>query len=632
VNAGWAEANRRCLYIAIAALRVRLAGTGTPVPEPADLDPPARYRTLRDAFGLSEFELSVLLLAAGVELDTELAEVVHAATGGELPTVDLALRTLPDAHWSALAPAAALRRWQLIELRRADRLVATGYRISERVLHFLLGIDYLPPGLAGLVEPVEVPPALPESFQAPVRRAAAAWRAEGRLCLDAPGDGGDGALRIAAAATCATLGLGLHRMPASQAPADPDRRESIARLWEREALLSRSALLVTDDTGGDPALLAAARAVVRDLSGPVVVPPGLAGEPGRAALVRARIGPPSPADRRALWQYALGPLAAALNGRLDALIAQFPVDIDRYPDLAAQALDPATTGGTTLGDRLWDACRVTARTPMGHLAERIESGAGWDRLVLPAEQLSVLHEIAAHVRHRALVHDAWGFADRLGRSLGVSALFTGPSGTGKTLAAEVLANELRLDLFRIDLSQLVSKYLGETEKNLAAVFEAAERGGAVLLFDEADALFGKRTAVKDSHDRYANIEVSYLLQRMESYRSLAILTTNQRAAMDQAFLRRLRFLVSFPFPDDAHRAAIWAGIFPAGTPTNGLDVAQLARLSVTGGNIRNIALSAAFLAAAEDRPVEMAHLLHAARSECAKLDKPLTAAEVGRWT
>src|SRR4029077_2109583 len=163
-----------------------------------------------------------------------------------------------------------------------------------------------------------------------------------------------------------------------------------------------------------------------------------------------------------------------------------------------------------------------------------------------------------------------------------------------TMAAEVLANRLRLDLYRIDLSQVVSKYIGETEKNLRRVFDGAEEGGAVLLFDEADALFGKRSEVKDSHDRYANIEVSYLLQRMESYRGLAILTTNMKQALDPAFLRRLRFVVQFPFPDTAERARIWERVFPVATPTENLELRKLARLNVAGGNIRNIALHGAF--------------------------------------
>jgi SpoVK/Ycf46/Vps4 family AAA+-type ATPase len=194
-----------------------------------------------------------------------------------------------------------------------------------------------------------------------------------------------------------------------------------------------------------------------------------------------------------------------------------------------------------------------------------------------------------------------------------------------------LANELNLDLFRIDLSQVVNKYIGETEKNLRRVFDAAEDGGAILLFDEADALFGKRSEVKDSHDRYANIEVSYLLQRMEVYRGLAILTTNLKSALDTAFLRRLRFVVQFPFPDAAQRVEIWRRVFPAQAPTDSLDFLQLARLPVAGGNIRNMALNAAFVAAEAGEPVRMYHLLLAAKHECQKLERPISESEIGGW-
>jgi SpoVK/Ycf46/Vps4 family AAA+-type ATPase len=199
------------------------------------------------------------------------------------------------------------------------------------------------------------------------------------------------------------------------------------------------------------------------------------------------------------------------------------------------------------------------------------------------------------------------------------------------MAAEVLASELRLDLYRIDLSQVVSKYIGETEKNLRRVFDAAEDGGAILLFDEADALFGKRSEVKDSHDRYANIEISYLLQRMEAYRGLAILTTNMRSALDRAFLRRIGFMVQFPFPGAAERSEIWRRIFPKETPTDGLDYEKLSRLNVAGGNIRNIALYGAFLAADAVEPVGMSHLLRAARVEYAKMERAPAESEIGGW-
>jgi SpoVK/Ycf46/Vps4 family AAA+-type ATPase len=243
----------------------------------------------------------------------------------------------------------------------------------------------------------------------------------------------------------------------------------------------------------------------------------------------------------------------------------------------------------------------------------------------------VLGNIAVQVRRRLEVYEHWGFDSRGERGLGISALFAGPSGTGKTMAAEVLARELRLDLYRIDLSSTVSKYIGETEKNLKKIFDAAEAGGVILLFDEADALFGKRSDVKDSHDRHANIEVSYLLQRMEAYRGLAILTTNLKRSLDSAFLRRIRFIVEFPFPGVRERAEIWRRAFPRTTPTDGLDPERLAQLNLAGGNIRNIALNAAFLAANAGEPVRMAHLLRAARSEYGKLEKTLSPGEVRGW-
>jgi SpoVK/Ycf46/Vps4 family AAA+-type ATPase len=289
------------------------------------------------------------------------------------------------------------------------------------------------------------------------------------------------------------------------------------------------------------------------------------------------------------------------------------------------------TQNSALSTLLWDTCRSQARPQLNDLAQHIESSATWNDLVLPERERQILRDIAAHLRQRAKVYESWGFAGKGGRGLGISALFAGASGTGKTMAAEVLAGELRLDLYRIDLSSVVSKYIGETEKNLRRVFDAAEGGGTILLFDEADALFGKRSDVKDSHDRYANMEVSYLLQRMEAYRGLAILTTNLKDALDTAFLRRIRFIVRFPFPDATQRAEIWQRIFPSQTPTQDLDAKKLAKLNVAGGNIRNIALNAAFLAADAGEPVGMKHLLQSAQSEYMKLERPLTDVEVKGW-
>jgi SpoVK/Ycf46/Vps4 family AAA+-type ATPase len=243
-----------------------------------------------------------------------------------------------------------------------------------------------------------------------------------------------------------------------------------------------------------------------------------------------------------------------------------------------------------------------------------------------------LRDISRQVHHRATVYEAWGFASKSERGLGISALFSGESGTGKTMAAEVLAGELDLDLYRIDLSSVVSKYIGETEKNLERLFRAAETSGAILLFDEADALFGKRSDVKDSHDRYANIELAYLLQRMEAYRGLSILTSNMKSSLDTAFLRRIRFVVQFPFPDLGQRNEIWRRVLPDSLPRTELRTEQLARLHVAGGNIRNIAMNAAFIAAEKGDPMCMADLAHATRMEFAKLEKPLNESELRNWT
>ncbi|MGH9586172.1 MAG: ATP-binding protein, partial [Acidobacteriaceae bacterium] len=316
--------------------------------------------------------------------------------------------------------------------------------------------------------------------------------------------------------------------------------------------------------------------------------------------------------------------AASLNGFLDNLAEQF--------HLSARTIHATgSINGSARPAQLWNACRALARPRLEDLAQRIVPNAAWDDLILPETQKSILHQIAGQVSTRMKVHETWGFSAKTRRGLGISALFAGESGTGKTLAAEVLAAELGLDLYRIDLSAVVSKYIGETEKNLRQVFDAAEEGGVLLLFDEADALFGKRGDVKDSHDRYANIEVGYLLQRMEAYQGLAVLTTNLKSSIDRAFQRRLRFIVSFPFPDAQQREAIWSRTFPAATPTHNLNPALLAQLKVPGGEIRNIALNATFLAAKATQPVDMSHLLEASRLEAQKIERPISDAETRGW-
>jgi hypothetical protein len=538
--------------------------------------------------------------------------------GVAAPTFSLALAALEGAHWSALSPDRPLRRWRLLDLSDSGSLVAAPLRVDERVLHFLAGVRTSDERLHGIARPLE--PGRPSPAYAEVaHRVASCLRGGSRVELH--GGGRDARASVAAAAA-AELDLAALELRAADIPPAAADRLALARLLEREAVLG-PALSVLDATESEPEQRRATTELVANLTAPCVV---LAHEPLRGygqPVVRIELPPLTTPERE-------GVLAELLGGRdpaeLSGAAQQFRLDSVALQAAAAQLAAANGSGGS-----LWDALRAQARPSLDDLAQRIESTATWDDLVLPAPLVETLRQIALQVRRRDRVYEDWGFARRSARGLGVSALFAGASGTGKTTAAEILARELRLDLYRIDLSAVVSKYIGETEKNLRRLFDAADEGGAILLFDEADALFGKRSEVKDSHDRYANIEISYLLQRMEAYRGVAILTTNQRQALDGAFLRRLRFVLQFPFPDAAQRAEIWRRVFPPETPLDGLDPVRLAQLNVTGGTIRNVALAAAFLAADADEPVGMRHLLQAARGEHAKIEKPLTDAEVAGW-
>jgi SpoVK/Ycf46/Vps4 family AAA+-type ATPase len=321
----------------------------------------------------------------------------------------------------------------------------------------------------------------------------------------------------------------------------------------------------------------------------------------------------------------LADVAERGSGR-DAVTRRLSGEFDLNQAAIREAAQRARAGGGNT-DSLWHICQAQVRPRLEALAQLQEAVASWDDLVLPDEETMLLRYLADQVRGRSTVLRHWGFAETITRGSGITAMFAGQSGTGKSLAAEVIAGELGLALYRVDLSGVVSKYIGETERNLRQVFDAADQGGALLLFDEADALFGRRSEVRDSHDRFANIEVNYLLQRMEDYRGVAILTTNQRQAVDHGFLRRLRFVVSFPFPSPRERALLWRRAFPAQTPVDDLDLSRLTRLAATGGMIRNIALNAAFCAAGRQAPVTTALVLEMARVEFRKLQLPVSDAD-----
>jgi hypothetical protein len=345
-------------------------------------------------------------------------------------------------------------------------------------------------------------------------------------------------------------------------------------------------------------------------------------------LMRAQFQGLSTPERADLWKVLLDGAPNELQpGELQTLAGQFSLTSGQIVAAASTAMSQALQQGRTLtSNDLFSAARFHSGHHLAALAHKIEPRYVWDDLVLPETPLSMLREMVDMVKSRPLVLDEWGLGRKLTSGTGISALFSGPPGTGKTLAAQIMANQLGIDLYRIDLSTVVSKYIGETEKNLERIFTDAAQSNAILFFDEADTIFGKRSEVKDAHDRYANIEVGYLLQRMESYSGVSILATNLRANLDEAFTRRLQFIVNFPFPDEEYRLKIWKVLMPPDMPcASGLNLKMMAdRFKLAGGSIRNIIVSAAFLAASNGGKVEMPHLMHGARRELQKMGKLLT--------
>lgn len=606
--------------------------------------PPA-LEVLADLFGLTSFEKKVILLCLAPALDLSF-ELLYAYVQDEVqrknPTPYLALAVFsgPDQDLSArrrsFMPQANLRRFRLVELEYSPTPSlcwgAAPLSLDERLINFLLGFNQTDSRIDSLLKPLRAP-LLTSEHQDLVAQLTALLEASGGLpVLNLTGPAGAGK-RAVAWALGRRLGLELRQLNVSLLPPPGPERQGSLRLMEREAILNRLAYYVDADVL-EPAGGLVLEEIIQRLAAFVIVG---SRERWRTEeyILPVPVAKPDARAQILLWRQALEGVRHTLDGDLEGLVQQF----DFGPQAIAQVVSAARGRGrlnsqtdepSLSRDDLWHSCREHAATHLGELAQRLTPCYQWEDIILPEDILRQLQEITTQVAHRGWVYENWGFGAKLSRGRGISALFSGPSGTGKTMAAEILAGHLGLDLYRIDLAGVVSKYIGETEKNLKKVFEAAEASGAILFFDEADALFGKRTEVKDSHDRYANIEVNYLLQRMEDYRGLAILATNRSSALDRAFLRRLRFLVEFPFPDWETRRRIWQKVLPPQAEVDGLDFGPLARMEISGGNIRNIALNAAFLAAGEGGSICMNRIMRAARREYAKIDKLITEAEFGR--
>jgi hypothetical protein len=616
----------------------RVATAAAAMAEAASAEPPPALVTLAARLGLSPFEEHVLLLCVAMELDPGFGALCAAAQGDPSsphPTFALAFELFDDPAWDVVTPGRALRYWRLVEISQpAGRpLTLSVLRADERIVSLAKGLNYLDDRLEPLFPPLATE--FDPGMLAPTQSALVDDVLRRLRRADGPAPivnlmGPDGITKtLLGAAIAWTTGRRLHAIGAELLPSGSDDLETLARLWDRESLLLPIALLV-DASDLDPAATEGpARQVVRFLgrSDGLVF---LASRERWTKLPRASVTVdalrPSASEQRDAWQEQLvkrsvADDAAAAVG--PALAGQFRLDLPQIGAIVDTVVEENGPESPELRRELWAECLAHSRPRLDALAQRVDVRPTWDDFVLAEPQLGLLHQLSHQVADRTTVYETWGFAARMNRGLGISALFAGATGTGKSMAAEVIAAELRLDLYRIDLSAVVSKYIGETEKNLRRLFDAAEDGGALLFFDEADALFGKRSEVKDSHDRYANIEVNYLLQRMESYRGLAILATNMRSALDSAFVRRIRFIVEFPFPALAERRTMWQRVLPAATPRDQLDWDRLASLPTTGGMIHSIALNAAFMAAHRGEPVSMTMLLDAAKTEFRKQDLPI---------
>jgi Winged helix domain, variant/ATPase family associated with various cellular activities (AAA) len=625
--------------------------------EPVPADSPLAL--LQRRFVLSAFEIDVVLIALAPEIDLRY-ERLYAYLQDDVtrrrPGVELVLNLLcptPEAKLAArgaFAPGAPLVREGIVAVvpegtQVPGPLLANGLQVDDGVVAFLLGEVSLERRLApsarlllpAVDDAAEVADA--ELLRA-LARVAGEARAGGRAVrFHLRGARGAGAPRVAERLAAA---IGAPLLVAELAPpadAGADLEPTVERLV-RAARLHAAVLYVGDADGLTDERNPRARAALARLShAPTVTI--FAGEkpwpPFGPGVIDVPLALVDFAAARARWRLRLEAAGAgAEDADLDVLAGRFrlgPEQIDRAVATACGQARLRAAGGALdtapTADELFAAARAQSARDLGPMARRIEPRHGWDAIVLPPDALAQLQEIRGQATHRHVVYGAWGFDRKLSLGKGLNVLFSGPPGTGKTLAAEILARELRLDLFKIDLSQIVSKYIGETEKNLNRVFEEARATSAILFFDEADALFGRRSEVRDAHDRYANIEIAYLLQKMEEYEGISILATNLKQNLDEAFARRLAFVVELPFPDATSRRRIWEAIWPRETPRAAdLDLDFVARqFKLSGGSIKNVALAAAFLAAEEGSPVRDDHVLRAVRRELEKTGRTMTRAE-----
>jgi hypothetical protein len=615
--------------------------------------------SLAQRFELSPAEVDVLLVALAPELEPHY-ETLYAYLQNDVtrkrPSINLALNLICRSEREKLEARclfdaeARLLRHRLLDLGeepqdRQPPLLRKFLKMDEAVVGFLLDQSPRAARIGTLLTPerrAEPPDVSPSTQKRLENLATVLYRTAAEGVVVRLIGAAEGSLRAAAERLCAALDHRLLLVELSHLEGDEARLATLMRnavLWQ--AVLAVSAGEPPDHEAEIQRVAQTEACLwsgLRDFREPVLLlgpPHTFLHIPPETRVWHLEVEAPDFTLRLRAWETALSGRTSGVDpGRLADTFQFGGQRIHQTLDLAtslAVLRDPSDATPST--QDLLEAGRALTTPHLGHLASRVEPRYTWPDIVLPPDKVQQLHSIAAWMKFRRVVHRDWGFGLKLSRGRGLNVLFTGPSGTGKTMAAEVLAGELALDLFQIDLSSVVSKYIGETEKNLGAIFREAEQSQALLFFDEADALFGKRTEVKDAHDRYANIEVNYLLQRVEQYDGVVILATNLQRNLDEAFLRRMQEVVDFPFPDEALRERIWLGHFPSEAPReDDIDFAFLAQqFKFTGGNIKNIVLHAAFLAAQESQPIAMQHLILATKAEFQKQGKLCVKADFGPY-
>jgi SpoVK/Ycf46/Vps4 family AAA+-type ATPase len=620
-----------------------------------------RFHKLSKLFNLDSFEMDILLIGLAPELDLRFEKIysyLQNDVNKKKLTVDLALAMLVPVIEEKIkarayfSPSGSLLKNHIIRLLGGEisiniPLISRFIKIDDRIVDFLLGIDDLDlkfRNFSYIVKPEDSfeDLILPADLKNKLINMASGYR-ENRLALKflfygPPGSG----KKKAAEAICREAGINL--LVADSKFLLEGEPFEIANLIMREALLQNSALylqafdvLLEDRESKNPSEL-----LVQVLT----TFPGLVFLAGNESMefnknlinngfIPCTFPLPAYSVRRQLWNSCLKDYKLAKGVDLNELASKFKLSGGQIKD-AARATCNFSGGQNPTSplsmESLYKSCKVQSNQKLSSIALKTSSHYTWEDIILPEDTLEHLKEVSGFIKYKGKVHSDWGFEKKLSLGKGLNVLFSGPPGTGKTMAAEILANEVKLDLYKIDLSSLVSKYIGETEKNLKLIFEEAETSNSILFFDEADALFGKRSEVKDSHDRYANIETAYLLQKMEEQEGIVILASNFRKNMDDAFLRRLHFTVEFPLPDEKSRENIWRKTFPKETPiAKNVDFSFLSKFKLAGGNIKNIVLAASFLAAENSKDVTMEHLIKATKREYQKIGKLFTEADFGEY-